>query len=244
LIIQYNTVYSNGNIDYNTHDHGIYLTMNNGGTAYVRYNYAYNNIYGGGYSSGQITSGTNAIIWSYNLSMNNQIGHFVHGYDGGVGGSIGDKVYNFIDYGSGDGLRVGYPSDNGTANLAEVRNSLFINNTSNGVVIAGTGSELGTFTNNDVYGAPALYTGVDSQTGSNGNISSDPLFVSTVTPDFHLQPSSPAINAGVDVGLTSDFRGKPVPIGSAPDIGAYEFSPGDPGFGGAYRGRMGIHWMW
>ena len=66
----------------------------------------------------------------------------------------------------------------------------------------------------------------------------------TDSSDYRLLSSSPAINAGVDVGLTSDYRGKPVPIGSAPDIGAYEFSPGDPGFGGAYRGRMGIHWMW
>jgi hypothetical protein len=79
----------------------------------------------------------------------------------------------------------------------------------------------------------------------NNSLAVDPLFVSTVTPDFHLRSSSPAINAGVDVGLTADYRGMVVPQGSAPDIGAYEFGPGDPGFlKGTYRGTMGIHWMW
>jgi hypothetical protein len=43
----------------------------------------------------------------------------------------------------------------------------------------------------------------------------------TDTSNLHLQPSSPAINAGVDVGLTTDIEGKP--IRGLPDIGAYEF---------------------
>ena len=71
------------------------------------------------------------------------------------------------------------------------------------------------------------------------SVITDPLFVSTVTPDFHLQPASPAINAGVNVGLTTDYAGRPVPFGSAPDIGVYEWYPG-----GIYRGRMGVHWLW
>ena len=41
--------------------------------------------------------------------------------------------------------------------------------------------------------------------------------------DFHLSSGSPAINAGVDVGLTSDSEGKAVPYGAAPDIGAHEY---------------------
>jgi hypothetical protein len=51
----------------------------------------------------------------------------------------------------------------------------------------------------------------------------DPVFVNTSTPDFHLQSSSPAINAGVNVSLGSDYSGTSVPQGSAPDIGVYEF---------------------
>jgi parallel beta-helix repeat protein len=46
--------------------------------------------------------------------------------------------------------------------------------------------------------------------------------------DFKLQASSPAIDAGADVGLTSDFEGTPVPQGASPDIGAFEYSSGSP----------------
>jgi hypothetical protein len=82
-------------------------------------------------------------------------------------------------------------------------------------------------------------TGYDN----NSQTPADPLFVSAGS-DFHLQSGSPAINAGVDVGLTEDYAGNAI-VG-VPDIGAYEYQPtsgpGSPGFG--YRGGMGIHWMW
>lgn len=67
------------------------------------------------------------------------------------------------------------------------------------------------------------------------SVNSDPLFVSAS--DFHLQPTSPAINAGVDVGLTSDYEGSSVPEcrNTGYDIGAYEYQStchygGGPGF--------------
>jgi PKD repeat protein len=41
--------------------------------------------------------------------------------------------------------------------------------------------------------------------------------------DFQLQPNSPAIDAGVSVGLSQDRQGTPIPQGFAPDIGAYEY---------------------
>ena len=41
--------------------------------------------------------------------------------------------------------------------------------------------------------------------------------------DYHLQSSSPCIDAGTDVSLTKDFEGNPVPWGIHPDIGAYEY---------------------
>jgi len=55
----------------------------------------------------------------------------------------------------------------------------------------------------------------------------DPLFVSTTNFDYHLaSPSSPPVEAGLDVGLTVDLDGnaRPDPVGSAPDIGCYEYS--------------------
>lgn len=61
-----------------------------------------------------------------------------------------------------------------------------------------------TVTNDDVEAAP----------------DTDPVFVSTT--DFHLQSTSPAINAGTDVGITSDFHGASL-YGAAYDIGAFEY---------------------
>jgi len=48
----------------------------------------------------------------------------------------------------------------------------------------------------------------------------DPLFVGAGNYDFHLQGSSPCINAGTDVDLTEDYEG--LKIRHAPDIGAHE----------------------
>ncbi len=42
--------------------------------------------------------------------------------------------------------------------------------------------------------------------------------------DFELMNNSPAIDAGIDVGLSYDFAGKPVPQNNFVDMGAYEFS--------------------
>jgi hypothetical protein len=53
------------------------------------------------------------------------------------------------------------------------------------------------------------------------SLSTDPLFLSAS--NFHLQVGSPAINAGVNVGLTTDYAGNSVPQGAGFDIGAYEF---------------------
>jgi hypothetical protein len=47
----------------------------------------------------------------------------------------------------------------------------------------------------------------------------DPLLISTT--DFRLQPGSPCIEAGVDVGLTTDILGNL--ITGLPEIGAYEY---------------------
>jgi len=65
----------------------------------------------------------------------------------------------------------------------------------------------------------------DNSPGSNG-ISTNPDFVNAGAGDFHLQSSSPCIDAGVDVGLNTDYDNSPVPQGSDPDMGAFEFGSG------------------
>jgi parallel beta-helix repeat protein len=86
------------------------------------------------------------------------------------------------------------------------RNTQFINN----IVIATQGQpafacdtlfgvEMPTvFKNNNLYspGGMAYANGCPDQTGINGNLSADPLFINPSTGDYHLQPGSPSIDAG------------------------------------------------
>ena len=67
----------------------------------------------------------------------------------------------------------------------------------------------------------ALWKAIDSVRDNNSPVPADPLFISAT--NFRLQVTSPARDAGTDVGLASDFLGNSVPFGSAPDIGAYEY---------------------
>ncbi len=58
------------------------------------------------------------------------------------------------------------------------------------------------------------------------SISEDPSFLSST--DFRLQSGSPAIDAGTDTDLDSDFSGNLRPYGDGIDIGAYEYVTGSP----------------
>jgi len=50
----------------------------------------------------------------------------------------------------------------------------------------------------------------------------DPSIADAEADDFRLQAASPCIDAGVDVGLSLDYGGQPVPHGGGPDMGAFE----------------------
>ncbi len=53
----------------------------------------------------------------------------------------------------------------------------------------------------------------------------DPMLVNPSGGDFHLQPNSPAIDAGQSLAsVVEDFDGNPRPEGAGYDIGAYEFA--------------------
>lgn len=55
----------------------------------------------------------------------------------------------------------------------------------------------------------------------------DPVFVDAATDDFRLVFTSPAINSGVDAGVTTDFLGQPRPLDGGFERGAFEgrFTP-------------------
>lgn len=57
-----------------------------------------------------------------------------------------------------------------------------------------------------------------------GNLNTDPLFVDAVNDNLHLQPCSPAIDAGDNNGAsTTDLDGNPRWVNDNVDMGAYEF---------------------
>ncbi len=82
--------------------------------------------------------------------------------------------------------------------------------------------------NNIMYGSPAHDNDIFYQGGEYithltqvNNIKQDPILVGGTPFDFSLKTGSPAINAGKDVGLTTDFLDRP--ISGMPDIGAIEY---------------------
>ena len=73
------------------------------------------------------------------------------------------------------------------------------------------------------YGILDHNGGVDVDSG--GNVFTNPLFVSAGTGDLRLSAGSPAIDAGIKtvVAATADLNGSPRIVGSAVDMGAYEY---------------------
>jgi len=59
------------------------------------------------------------------------------------------------------------------------------------------------------------------------DVAADPLFENPGDPSngLRLRPQSPAIQLGGDVQLTRDIQGSPIPPGSRPSSGAYQFVP-------------------
>jgi len=117
----------------------------------------------------------------------------------------------------------------GTTTNVEIKNNIIMNfNSAISTGYSGGTIKGVTIANNIFYnnGATISWTGtVPTAISESNTITSNPLFNSPT--NFHLQSTSPAINAGVNVGLTSDKDDNPVPYpaNGAPDIGAYEYRP-------------------
>ena len=193
---------------------GIFLQQSNGPRPVQNIDVRYNVLYGLGIASGGTPSTGWGIYWS------------IEDYDDPVDGvNVWNNVFVASQTGEATAYGIGLP-DIGTATNISVRNNIVQGFDMAPVYANGTGGttidylslEANIFNGNGNGDSPRYDSGMSPTHATENNLVTDPLFVSAS--DFHLQPGSPAHDAGMDVGLTSDIEDNPI-VG-LPDIGAYE----------------------
>ncbi len=190
------------------------------------YNIVSNNFYGttgeayGASIQGYNPSKPQNMKFYNNVFANNACEAFVMVFIGTPGGPVtGNLLKNNILYNN----QVTSCPTRGPYDLYIHNNTNVYGNTFQNNIIYKSGS-----TNRVFYGAQgAMSVSTFNNSDANGdaisgNIGTDPLFVDPANGNFHLQSGSPAINAGLNVGLTSDREGNAI-VG-LPDIGAYEYA--------------------
>ena len=140
---------------------------------------------------------------------------------------VGNDTNASAQAGSGPGGNIYIIYDNQFSQSLLLNN--IICNAKSGGGISGEGNiDESVISFNNVWGnSPANYMELSDQTGNNGNISEDPLFVDAQAKDFHLQLDSPCIDAGdpdyVPYPWQLDIDGDNAAMGEQIDIGADEY---------------------
>ncbi|MBI2842241.1 MAG: carboxypeptidase regulatory-like domain-containing protein [Armatimonadetes bacterium] len=149
-------------------------------------------------AAGVSVKGASGDLLFHNNIVGPSLGTTSQGIDDSLASGGGDKYYNNVIVGATD-----WAFRAGTA--AEFRNNIVYTGV-NGL------SGASTHTNNILNGlGGTLYSGTSADPSES---TADPLFVDAGNRDYRTQDGSPAIDAGVDVGLPF--------VGVAPDIGWYE----------------------
>lgn len=233
-----------------TEGYGTYIT----GTNFtVRGNILHDNS-GNNMRIGNISKNNHANDWIIedNISYNNRgpflhsSGNITHGYAFVLYGIEGSIFRNNVAYGSSS---VGLWSVNVSPSKPTlIYNNTFYGNDAQGMQLSGnsiaknnivyknaqriptheveiTPSGTGSFEHNLVGGNCRLISVHGSSRESNNIKNVNPLFVNPEGGDFHLLSGSPAIDNGLPLAeVTDDFDQNKRPLGSAYDIGAFEFS--------------------
>jgi hypothetical protein len=175
--------------------------------------------YGGGFyfSRNSSFTMTNNIVAANHASF---VGGAVAFETGATQPVTGTLVHNTVvgnDRGAGDG-RIGIHLNKGWVTLA-MTNNIISRHTYGVYAVAGSTVTLR---------STLFYANTSGDTGGPGRITNtaaltgqDPL----LNVNYHLSSGSPAIDAGVNAGVTTDIDGDPRPTGAGYDIGADEAQP-------------------
>lgn len=170
----------------------------------------HNNVINGAGVNGSNGAGI-GVYFTSNIDLNNiQIWNNTF-YDGGLSYSSLAAVM-FKDF-------------TGTISNVSIRNNIIQGFNNSPIYFQDVAPDIVSIENNVFYGngnsnVPRFYLITPTNKTEQNNIVSNPLFVSLGS-NFNIQTGSPAKNAGLDVGITSDILGNS--IQGVPDIGAYEF---------------------
>ena len=245
----YNSTISNNTANSSGYAHGtVYISNNSSATlenVTVRDNVltATNYAFGGGIYCGT----TSHLILTQSSVINNTVSS--GGYDYGAGLNIDDSQATLTNVLVAGNIIAGTPNffygggiyaNNSTVDLNQV--TVAENHRDNGSTINGSGLyarmasivtaqncifwnvNSGADVSNNASTVTINYSDVRGGFAGSGNINSLPLFVSAS--DFHLTATSPCINTGTLAGappMDIENNPRPLPVGTNPDMGAYEF---------------------
>jgi hypothetical protein len=213
---------------YNNYRTGICADATSTGQPTTDYVVQRNHIHGNGGNGVSWAGKGHTISIRYNLIHDNG-GWGVHDNSGDLVGPTVAEIYNNTVYGNTLG-GVGH-----TTATFTVKNNILVGNGDGATgwyEISSSAAAVLTSDYNAIYhagnvfqkgGTAYNFAGWQGEGYDAHSLAVDPTLVNAAAGQFLLAPGSPCIDAGADVGLTSDYTGRTVPQGTAPDIGAYEF---------------------
>jgi hypothetical protein len=206
------------------YDGGFVEVWQSGDNSYIHHNYAQNT--DGFFELGASAGGSaQNIRVAYNVFNNTNGGICFHQEIGHFGMSVANFKFDNNTYVATAIDNPGYrvldcASD---YSMIQMRNNIFYSN----LQIANNGNF--THSNNLYYMVNMVSgSGVGFSLGT-GERTGNPLFVNLAGGDYHLQITSPAIDAGMDLGYAKDIEDHPVPQALSSliaDMGAYEYGAG------------------
>ena len=197
-------------------------STNNQSSIYFRYNIIWNSEYSYEYWNGPETSTTQDIHFENNTCFNagGGWGHLQRTDPSGrhlcfyinTAQTVNMYIRNNIFYKANDSLLyISSGTWNGLNNLTLDYNCWY---QPSGILINYQGT---TYT-------PGQFSIYQIQKGKDiHSIQSDPKLIDVNNYNFRLLSNSPCIDAGINIGLTTDYDGSPVPQGPGVDIGAFEY---------------------